>query len=136
MTNELPYQYIVVNIDKSYSKLKNYLEVSWLPTIDIEALLSIIFTVFSRVSEVETTTDRTIQELLLETFEFKDNTLVTNVAFSQYVIKVLQDVVQDIYDELLHQGFLIYETFPYEYRRSLPDGSVVLAKIVDTGSTV
>lgn len=134
--SELPYQYVIINIEQAYTKLKKYLDVSWLPTIDIEALLSIIFVVFNNVSDVENNTTKTIQELLLETFEFKDFNLVTDVTLAQYVTKVLLDVVQDIYDELLHQGFLIYETFPYEYKWSLPDGSVVLAKITNIRSGI
>ena len=120
---------LIIDLSKQIDKLEKYLKSSWLPTIDIESLLSIIFSCFVSIPDIEVNTNKTIQWLVTEGFEFKENTDIQNL----YIITAVQDVMQDIYDELLVKSCFIYEYFPYEYKQTLPDKSVVLTKINHIG---
>lgn len=113
---------VIINIGRALDKLYSYINVSWMPVIDIDALLSIIFSCYYSVQNLDENTDNTVNWLMNDGFEFKELTLMQH----QYIVKVIKEVMQDIYDELLHTGLLTTGYFPYEYKQRLPDNSVVL----------
>lgn len=121
--NRNPYpRVVIVNINRAMDKLYSYLNVTWIPSIDIDALLSIIFSCYYSVDDLEQNTNSTLNWLINEGFEFKELSLMQR----QYIVKILKEAMQDIYDDLLHVGLLTTGYFPYEYKQKLPDNSVVL----------
>lgn len=120
---------LIIGIPKQMEEIEKYLLSSWLPTIDIESVLSIIFTCFISIPNFEHSVKRTITWMIHEGLDFKDISPIQK----SFIVEALQRIMQDIYDELLQQGFLNFDYFPYEFKQTLPDKSIVLTKITNTG---
>lgn len=127
MTQDYLPKIIIVDLKRPLDELQLHLGKDWLPTIDIEALLSSLFSIFVNPDCVETETNLFIYWFIKE---FVENRELSDIQ-KLYIRDVLIKVIQEIHNELSVKG-LLNNYFPYGFKNMLATGSVVLSKI-DSG---
>jgi hypothetical protein len=117
---------LILDLGSNISDLNTHLiEENWLPTIDLESLLSVIFSCFINHMDISKNIQRTLSWLISDGCEFKE---ISDIQRS-YINHVIMEITQQIYDLLYSKGFLVSEYFPYEFRNIIQGNSVVLSKI-------
>lgn len=118
---------IIVELVRQLDDLKLHLDKNWLPTIDIHALLSGLFTIFINPECIEQETNNFIFWTINEFVENRDLSDIQKLYIRDVLIKVIHDIHTDLYTKGLLNNY-----FPYGFKELLSTGSVVLSKI-DSG---
>lgn len=117
--------HIVIEFPNILAPFTEQLSQSWLFTIDTEALLSILFSVFNYVPDDEPFDDRQAIGDVINWLQFEGLMLKSENTFEQehFVIDVVRQTLSSIEIELLKYGFLTNgNPFEYNFKRLLsPD---------------
>lgn len=121
--------YIILNIADIVCDLENQLEQSWLFTVDIEFVLENIFISFYDIASNENNFNITLQWFREFGFELKAE---NNNIQLEFVMEVIRQTMLNIYNNLVENGYLNNESFPYKFGRVLPDRSILVTRLSDT----
>lgn len=116
---------LVLSTSKIVSKYKENLEVSWLFTVDLQSIVSLVISCYYFVPNAPIELEKLVNSI---TPDFLETKAANSFIQVEYVVCVLKSLIRELSTYMEEAGFLQYEYLPFNFDRLLQSGDIVLRK--------
>ena len=116
---------LVLSTSRIVSKYKENLEVSWLFTVDLQSIVSLVISCYYFVPNAPIELEKLVNSI---TPDFLETKAANSFIQVEYVVCVLKSLIRELSTYMEEAGFLQYEYLPFNFDRLLQSGDIVLRK--------